>query len=147
MTESKNTYLPEQGEIDRTKIKGYSLRIGAFTSWVKENGYTTSQIAARLNMKEEDLLCKLKEKQLFNREQLRILIRLMGASSACFVIYFPTFELRQQVYFEVFGKELAGHKKGKSGGDGSDKYSEEKSSTGTSEETTENSDSGGESTE
>ena len=97
MTESKNTYLPEQGEIDRTKIKGYSLRIGAFTSWVKENGYTTSQIAARLNMKEEDLLCKLKEKQLFNREQLRILIRLMGASSACFVIYFPTFELRQQV--------------------------------------------------
>lgn len=34
MTESKNTYLPEQGEIDRTKIKGYSLRIGAFTSWV-----------------------------------------------------------------------------------------------------------------
>lgn len=39
MTESKNTYLPEQGEIDRTKIKGYSLRIGAFTSWVKENGY------------------------------------------------------------------------------------------------------------
>lgn len=45
MTESKNTYLPEQGEIDRTKIKGYSLRIGAFTSWVKENGYTTSQIS------------------------------------------------------------------------------------------------------
>ena len=106
MTESKNTYLPEQGEIDRTKIKGYSLRIGVFTSWVKENGYTTSQIAARLNMKEEDLLCKLKEKQLWGREQLRILIRLMGASSACFVIYFPTFELRQQVYFEVFGKEL-----------------------------------------
>ena len=75
MTESKNTYLPEQGEIDRTKIKGYSLLIGAFTSWVKENGYTTSQIAARLNMKEEDLLSKLKEKQLFNREQLRILIQ------------------------------------------------------------------------
>lgn len=110
MTESKNTYLPEQGEIDRTKIKGYSLRIGAFTSWVKENGYTTSQIAARLNMKEEDLLCKLKEKQLFNREQLRILIRLMGASSACFVIYFPTFELRQQVYNEAktYRKEREG---------------------------------------
>ena len=46
-----------------------------------------------------------------------------------------------------YGFEIAGHKKGKSGGDSSDKYSEEKSSTGTSEETTENSDSGGESTE
>ena len=45
------------------------------------------------------------------------------------------------------GKTIAGHKKGKGGGDSSDKYSEEKSSTGTSEETTENSDSGGESTE
>ena len=45
------------------------------------------------------------------------------------------------------GKTIAGHKKGKSGGDSSDKYSEEKSATGTSEETTENSDSGGESTE
>ena len=30
----------------------------------------------------------------------------MGASSACFVIYFPTFEFRKQIYFEVFGKEL-----------------------------------------
>ena len=116
MTESKNTYLPEQGEIDRTKIKGYSLRIGAFTSWVKENGYTTSQIAARLNMKEEDLLCKLKEKQLFNREQLRILIRLMGASSACFVIYFPTFELRQQVYLKCSEKNYRYRKKDKGGG-------------------------------
>ena len=46
------------------------------------------------------------------------------------------------------GKTIAGHKKGKGGGDSSDKYSEEKSSTGTSEETTEGSESsGGESTE
>ena len=106
MTEIKNRHLPEHGEIDRTKIEGYSLRSGAFYSWLKESGYTTSQIAARQNMKEHGLLYKLKENQLFNTEQLRILIRLMGASSACFVIYFPTFELRQQVYFEVFGKEL-----------------------------------------
>ena len=82
MTEIKNRHLPEQGEIDRTKIEGYSLRSGAFYSWLKESGYTTSQIA------------------------MRVLIRLMGASSACFVMYFPTFEFRKQIYFEVFGKEL-----------------------------------------
>lgn len=106
MTGIKNKCLPEQGEIDRTKIEGYSLRIGAFYAWLKESGYTTSQIAARLDMQEDELERKLKEKQLFDREQWRVLIRLMGASSACFVMYFPTFEFRKQVYFEVFGKEL-----------------------------------------
>ena len=97
MTEIKNRHLSEQGEIDRAKIEGYSLRSGAFYSWLKESGYTTSQIATRLDMEEQEL---------FGREQLRVLIRLMGASSACFVMYFPTFEFRKQIYFEVFGKEL-----------------------------------------
>ena len=106
MTEIKNRHLPEQGEIDRTKIEGYSLRIGAFYSWLKESGYTTSQIATRLDMEEQEFVHKLKTKQLFGREHLRILIETMGASAACFAIFFPTFELRQQIYFEVFGKEL-----------------------------------------
>lgn len=106
MTEIKNRHLPEQGEIDRTKIEGYSLRSGAFYSWLKESGYTTSQIATHIDMDEQEFVHKLKTKQLFGREQLRILIRLMGASSACFVMYFPTFEFRKQIYFEVFGKEL-----------------------------------------
>lgn len=106
MSEKNNTYLSEQGEIDRTKIEGYSLRSGAFYSWLKESGYTTSQIATRLDMDEQEFVHKLKTKQLFGREQLRVLIRLMGASSACFVMYFPTFEFRKQIYFEVFGKEL-----------------------------------------
>lgn len=50
MTEIKNRHLPEQGEIDRTKIEGYSLRSGAFYAWLKESGYTTSQIATRLDI-------------------------------------------------------------------------------------------------
>ena len=50
MTEIKNRHLPEQGEIDRTKIEGYSLRSGAFYSWLKESGYTVSQIAERLDI-------------------------------------------------------------------------------------------------
>ena len=106
MTEIKNRHLSEQGEIDRAKIEGYSLRSGAFYAWLKESGYTTSQIATRLNMDEQEFVHKLNTKQLFGREQLRVLIRLMGASSACFVMYFPTFEFRKQIYFEVFGKEL-----------------------------------------
>lgn len=106
MTEIKNRHLPEQGEIDRTKIEGYSLRSGAFYSWLKESGYTMNQIATRLDMGEQEFVHKLKTKQLFGREHLRILIETMGASAACFAIFFPTFELRQQIYFEVFGKEL-----------------------------------------
>lgn len=106
MSEKNNTYLPKEGVIDRTKIEGYSLRSGAFYSWLKESGYTVSQIAERLDIDEKEFVHKLKTKQLFGREQLRVLIRLMGASSACFVMYFPTFEFRKQIYFEVFGKEL-----------------------------------------
>lgn len=106
MTEIKNRHLPEQGEIDRTKIEGYSLRRGAFYSWLNESGYTVSQIADRLDMDEKEFVHKLKTKQLFGREHLRILIETMGASAACFAIYFPTFGLRKQIYFEVFGKEL-----------------------------------------
>ena len=106
MTEIKNRHLPEQGEIDRTKIEGYSLRSGAFYSWLNESGYTIGQIAERLDMDENEFVYKLKTKQLFGREHLRILIETMGASAACFAIYFPTFELRKQIYFEVFGKEL-----------------------------------------
>ena len=102
----KNTYLLEQGEIDRTKIEGYSLRRGAFYSWLNESGYTVGQIAERLDMDEKEFTRKLRTRQLFGREHLRILIETMGASAACFAIYFPTFELRKQIYFEVFGKEL-----------------------------------------
>ena len=73
MTEIKNRHLSEQGEIDRAKIEGYSLRSGAFYSWLKESGYTTSQIATRLDMEEQEFVHKLKTKQLFGREQLRVL--------------------------------------------------------------------------
>ena len=60
MSEKNNTYLPDQGEIDRTKIEGYSLRSGAFYSWLKESGYTVRQIAERLDIDEKEFVCKLK---------------------------------------------------------------------------------------
>lgn len=106
MPDKKTTISHKQDEIDRTRIKGYSIRAGAFNSWLHESGYSKRQIAARLNMKEDAFIRKLKEKQLFGKNEWRILVNLMGAPSACFVMYFPTFELRRQIYFEVFGKEL-----------------------------------------
>lgn len=106
MNKHNNANLHKAEEIDRTKIEGYSLRIGAFYSWLKKSGYTTKQIAKRIEMDEDELKRKLKEKEIFNKEQLSVLIKIMGATSACFVIYFPTFELRKQVYLEVFGREL-----------------------------------------
>ena len=78
MTEIKNRHLPEQGEINRTKIEGYSLRSGAFYAWLKESGYTVSQIAERLDIDEQEFVYKLKTKQLFGREHLRILIEVFG---------------------------------------------------------------------
>lgn len=71
MSEKNNTYLPKEGVIDRTKIEGYSLRSGAFYAWLKESGYTVSQIAERLDIDEKEFVYKLKTKQLFGREHLR----------------------------------------------------------------------------
>ena len=73
MTEIKNRHLSEQGEIDRTKIEGYSLRSGAFYAWLKKSGYTVSQIAERLDIDVKEFVYKLKTKQLFGREHLRML--------------------------------------------------------------------------
>ena len=56
MSEKNNTYLPKEGVIDRTKIEGYSLRSGAFYSWLKESGYTVSQIAERLDIDEKEFV-------------------------------------------------------------------------------------------
>ena len=79
-------------------------KIGEFAR--EAGAYMVSQIAERLDIDVKEFVYKLKTKQLFGREHLRILIETMGASAACFAIFFPTFELRQQIYFEVFGKEL-----------------------------------------
>lgn len=106
MSERRTKDLPVKKNDDGTRIKGYSLRAGAFYSWLKRSGYTTGRIAKRLGMDEKEFVRKLENKEIFDRSQLRVIIGIMGAPAACFALYFPSFEQRRKVYRKVFGKEL-----------------------------------------
>ncbi len=106
MNERNKTTISIKEERSHSTTQGYSIRIGAFYAWAKDHGYSSCRIAKALNMQEEDMITRLEQKQLFDKAQLQRLIRLMGANSAFFVIHFPSFKFRQQVYFEVFGKEM-----------------------------------------
>ena len=111
MIERKSNAISTTENISLSTTQGYSIRIGAFYAWAEKHGYSPYRIAKALNMQEEDMKKRLNEKQFFTKSQLKRLIRLMGANSAFFVIHFPSFKFRRQVYFEVFGKELQTNKR------------------------------------
>ena len=85
---------------------GYSLRINAFFAWLRRSGYTLEYIAERLETTPDDIVLRLRRREKFNERELRILIYLMGAKDAFFVIYFPSFRFRKYVYRCVFGKKM-----------------------------------------
>ena len=85
---------------------GYSLRINAFFIWLKRSRYSLWYIARRLGTTPDDIINRLRNRAKFNKAELRKLVYIMGAESAFFVIYFPTFRFRRYVYRCVFGKRM-----------------------------------------
>ena len=61
-------------------------------------------MARKLNMPVETFKQTLKEKGTFNAEQIKALVRLMGAWEAFRVLYFSSKRKRRKVYWEVFGR-------------------------------------------
>lgn len=85
---------------------GYSLRINAFFSWLHESQYSLRYIARQLHITSWQIIQKLKQREKFSESEIRELVYIMGAEKAFFIIYFPSFKFRQNVYFQVFGKEM-----------------------------------------
>ena len=86
---------------------------------IKENGeFNAEKIAEKIkrgkrtveraikSLKEQGIVLRLRRREKFNERELRILIYLMGAKDAFFVIYFPSFRFRKYVYRCVFGKKM-----------------------------------------
>ena len=84
--------------IDQAKTK--------FFAWLRRSGYTLEYIAERLATTPDDIVLRLRRREKFNERELRILIYLMGAKDAFFVIYFPSFRFRKYVYRCVFRKKM-----------------------------------------
>ncbi len=115
MKDLKVVVEQQNNAIDIISSQGYSLRPGAFYAWLKDNDYTTKTMARRMSMSEQDLITKLENNLLFDRQQITSLVNFMGAEDAFFVIHFPTFEFRQNVYAAVFLREMPVGKRRKGG--------------------------------
>lgn len=85
-------------------VNGYSLKPKTMKRWIYEHNRSMPYVARKLNMSKEEFKRKLREREPFNKEQLRCLIYLVGAQDAFNIIYFPTMEEKRKVYEQAFGK-------------------------------------------
>lgn len=85
-------------------VNGYSLKPKKMRRWIYEHNRSMPYVARKLNMSKDEFKRKLRERELFNKEQLRSLIYLVGAQDAFNIIYFPTIEEKRKVYEQAFGK-------------------------------------------
>ena len=102
----QSTYKSAQSFTELAPAAGGSLRINAFYAWLNRSGYTVENIANRLKISEDELEQRLINKELFDQEQIKRLIRLMGAKDAFFAIYFSSFAERERIYEATFLKKM-----------------------------------------
>lgn len=79
-------------------VTGYSLKKHTLKTWIYANNHTQPYVARRMNISTDEFKRKLNDHGLFNEQQLRRLIRFMGAEAAFDVIYFPTKEEKRKVH-------------------------------------------------
>lgn len=85
--------------------KGYSLKKRKLKDWIYDNGKTQPYMARKLGITKAELQRKLNEHELFNEEQIRSLVYLVGAEAAINIIYFPTLKEKRRVWRKTFGKK------------------------------------------
>lgn len=83
---------------------GYPLKKYPLKRWIYDNHFSQPFMARVMQLPPDEFKRKLREKEKFNRKQIWELIKLMHAEDAFQVIYFPTMEIREMVWQEVFGK-------------------------------------------
>lgn len=84
---------------------GYSLKKRELKDWIYDHGKTQPYIAKRLGITKEELQRKLNEHELFDEQQIRSLVYLVGAETAIDIIYFPTLKEKRKVWRKTFGKQ------------------------------------------
>ena len=84
--------------------QGYGVKRRLLKKWIYRNKLTQPYVARKMHMPVGKFKQTLKERGTFNAEQLKGLIRLMGAWEVFKVLYFPSKRKRRCVYWEVFGR-------------------------------------------
>lgn len=89
-------------------IKGYSLKSRRLRRWIYQHKRTMPYVARKMGIGKKELKRKLHGKELFNKEQIRGLVYLVGAKEAIEIIYFPTIQEKAEVKQKVFGEDKGG---------------------------------------
>lgn len=89
----------------------YSLKMTALYQALKEKNLTIRYIADNLQIRISKLKKKLRNKETFNKAQIRLLTYLLGAETMYKVIYFPDKKFREQVYIKTFLRGKGGGKR------------------------------------
>lgn len=77
--------------------RGVTLKSRTLKSWIKAKGLTQGIVAKRLGMSKRNFLGKVYRRKCFNLNEITALIRLMGASAAISVIWFPSLQEKQRI--------------------------------------------------
>ncbi len=107
MDSKANLFVSDTNFLERIaymSMGGYSLKKSRLKKWIYDNDHTQSFVARKLGLSPSEFKRKLQGKEKFNREQITTLVYLMGAEEAFKVLYFPTSQMRREVWREVFGK-------------------------------------------
>jgi len=86
------------------QMEGYSLKPNVIDRWLEEKKKTREWLAHKLKIPPSEFDTKLQKGEVFDKEQLWRLIKIMLAQKAFEAIYFPTKKQRAKVWWEVFGK-------------------------------------------
>ena len=89
--------------------KGYSFKKRKLKDWIYDNGKTQPYMARKLGITKPELQRKLNEHELFNQDQIRSLVYLVGAKAAINIIYFPTIKEKRRVWRKTFGRNKEGN--------------------------------------
>ena len=108
MDSQQSTYKSETNFID-TAV-GYSLKKRKLKDWIYDNNFTQPYVAKKLCITKAELQRKLNEHELFNEEQIRSIVRLVGAKAAIDIIYFPTIQEKHVVWQKTFGRKVGENK-------------------------------------
>lgn len=90
--------------MQHTQQDGYSLKKYALKKWIYDNDHTQPYVAKAMGLAPDEFKRKLREREKFDKEQIKSLVYLMGAEAAFNVLFFPSNRKRKKIWWEAFGK-------------------------------------------
>jgi hypothetical protein len=83
-------------------VKGYSLKQKTLYHELCRRRYKVKLFAQKMGLTVDELKNKLKNKELFSKEQISKMVYILGAEATFNIIYFPTLEEKSNVYKRTF---------------------------------------------